>query len=121
MEQAYLPNKFGSLLRVLRDYLLAYVARREQLKELKEYVNEETVTIKALESSQVSLGIIQPWSDGCRCFINIEYKNLASMFPSEVVVNIRDKDNHPSFLEEAANIANTFKYNRLRQAYTSLF
>ncbi|ORZ16456.1 hypothetical protein BCR42DRAFT_392415 [Absidia repens] len=121
IEQAFLPNKFDSLLRVLHDYLLAYVARREQIKELKRYIDKEKVTIKEIESSEASVGIVQPWSDGFRCFINIQYKNLASMFPTEVVVNIMDKDNNPSYFEEASNIANTFKYNRLLQAYTSLF
>ncbi|CAO3650177.1 unnamed protein product [Cunninghamella blakesleeana] len=95
LAKQFLPNDLDTLIRIVHDLLLAYVSRRQQVSDLKKYIEDNKEPTKIMEStfSNTQLKICIPSSTQLFDYeFDIKYDNLASCYPTEVNVRIFDND-----------------------------
>ncbi|CAO3653275.1 unnamed protein product [Cunninghamella echinulata] len=128
LAKQFLPNDLDTLIRIVHDLLLSYVSRREQVIDLRNHIKDLGETTEIIEStfSKSNLKIIIPSSTELLNYeFNIKYGNLASCYPTEVVVSMYDRDHifiTPSQQQQHVlnNFRNYYLEKSLLAAYQSI-
>ncbi|KAI9272990.1 hypothetical protein BDA99DRAFT_602191 [Phascolomyces articulosus] len=112
------PWDMDSFLRVIHDFLLAYVGRREQYETMRKLCDErDTLTsVVAPNESKKIINLVESVGNERYAVVELIYKNLAIDFPTEVVIT----ENPPSSRTYAKE-KDIFLKNRLPEAYNLAF
>ncbi|KAI8141000.1 hypothetical protein BJV82DRAFT_620414 [Fennellomyces sp. T-0311] len=117
ISDAFFPHDIDTFVRVLHDFLLAYVSRREQLDELKELCKDNPNPIAASSNLRSRGTIIFSVKTPEQSHIDVEliYGNLASELPTKV--SITEAQSSRNFDAEQQ----IFLENKLLEAYKLAF
>ncbi|SAL94769.1 hypothetical protein [Absidia glauca] len=122
LAKTFLPFEIDNMIQVFLDMLLAFVARREQIKQLKSNIDKHKTKVNVLDASKLSVDITHNQEDDLTCIISLRYKNLTSMYPAQVDMTVLNSDHQPQDIpHEAHSIITAFKSRPLLEAYRAVF
>ncbi|KAI8372727.1 Cenp-O kinetochore centromere component-domain-containing protein [Radiomyces spectabilis] len=115
MAKLFLPHDLDTLLRILHDFLLAYVSRREQIEELKRFTYNRP-EIQHIASHHIAKNNVEILHRDLR--IQLRYTNLASNYPTQVLITPLTPT---SSSHDIDHIRSLFSFQKLLTAYQEAF
>ncbi|KAI9322436.1 hypothetical protein BX666DRAFT_2117698 [Dichotomocladium elegans] len=115
---AFVPHDLVSFLRVVHDFLLAYVSRREQVEELKKIKAQRPslVSVTTEHAAKDKVTLIEKVNRRQAIRIQLFYQDKSSDYPSEV----RIRESPPSG-RSFDDMEEVFMKNKLLDAYQMAF
>ncbi|KAI9484814.1 hypothetical protein BDB00DRAFT_853407 [Zychaea mexicana] len=115
ISKAFFPRDMNAFIRVLHDFLLAYVGRRAQYEAMQALCGQTNAqtSVTTHEESIKSITIVQKTGVDSFVVVDLIYENLADDFPTKVKLSPEDREHE--------NKTDIFLRNRLPEAYKLAF